>query len=192
MTTCSFQRAQIAAEGRGYVTLIDTKQASAGQAAILLRMAELLRRQPQLAPGQAAAAAMGLIHRARFCFLPDSLEYLRAGGRVSNAAYLGSRVLGLHPVIEFQDGQLVAARKYRGKMAALAPRLIRDYAAQYELEKDWLWLVRSCGLDAETQRAAEQCARGCGFLQVNWVQTGGVITTHGGPGAFGLAGFASL
>lgn len=122
--------------------------------------------------------------------MPDSLDYLRAGGRVSNAAYLGSRVLGLHPVIEFRDGRLVAARKYRGQMAALAPRLIRDYTAQYELEKDRLWLVRSCGLDAETQRAAEQCARSCGFEQIDWVQTGGVITAHSGPGAFGLAGFA--
>lgn len=190
VTTCSFQSAQIAAEGRDYITLIDTKQASAGQAAILLRMAGLLRRQPRPDPAQAAAAAIGLIQRARFCFVPGSLDYLRAGGRVSNASYLGSLVLGLHPMIEFQDGQLVAARRYRGQMAALAPRLIRDYTAQYELEKDRLWLVRSCGLDTETQRAAEQCARSCGFEQVDWVQTGGVITAHSGPGAFGLAGFA--
>lgn len=191
-TTCSFQSAQIAAEGRGYVTSLDTMQASAGQAAVLLRTAQLLRQDPALTPGQAAAAAMGLIARARFCFLPDSLEYLRAGGRVSNAAYLGSQLLGLHPVIEFQDGQLRATRRYRGRMETLAARLIREFAVQYELEKEHLWMVQTCGLSAEAQRAAEQAARSCGFRQLHWVKAGGVITTHGGPGAFGLAGFSAL
>lgn len=190
VTTCSFQSAQIAAEGRDYITLMDTMQASAGQAAILQRMALLLQETPDLDPGQAAAAAMDLIGRARFCFMPDNLNYLRAGGRVSNAAYLGSRVLGLHPVIEFQEGQLIAARKYRGKMAALAARLIQDYAERYNLERDHLWLVYSHGLSEEVRCAAERCAKSCGFKQAEWVRTGGVITTHGGPGAFGLAGFA--
>ena len=36
----------------------------------------------------------------------------------------------------------------------------------------------------------EQAAKECGFAEVRWIWTNGVITSHGGPGAFGMAGFA--
>lgn len=45
VTTVSFQSALIAAEGLDYVTSIDTKQVSAGQAAIVLQMARLIERE---------------------------------------------------------------------------------------------------------------------------------------------------
>ena len=33
-------------------------------------------------------------------------------------------------------------------------------------------------------------AKEAGFASVQWIRCNGVITTHGGPGAFGLAGFS--
>lgn len=33
-------------------------------------------------------------------------------------------------------------------------------------------------------------AKEAGFASVQWIRYNGVITTHGGPGAFGLAGFS--
>ena len=36
------------------------------------------------------------------------------------------------------------------------------------------------------QAAAEEC----GFREIIWVQANGVITTHGGPAAFGMAGLS--
>ena len=45
------------------------------------------------------------------------------------------------------------------------------------------------GLAEETKAGAEQAARALGVRQIHWVKTGGVITTHGGPGAFGVVGF---
>lgn len=47
-------------------------------------------------------------------FLPGSLEFLRAGGRLSNAAYMGARILCIKPVVELLEGKLVATKKYRG------------------------------------------------------------------------------
>ena len=35
---------------------------------------------------------------------------------------------------------------------------------------------------------AEDAARRCGFRQIHWVRANAVITTHGGPAAFGVAG----
>ena len=54
------------------------------------------------------------VEKARFAFFPGDLEYLKAGGRVSNAAYLAATLLGLRPLIEILDGKLVGTKKYRG------------------------------------------------------------------------------
>ena len=43
------------------------------------------------------------------------------------------------------------------------------------------------GFDTEF---AEKAAKDCGFNELIWVQANGVITTHGGPSAFGIAGFS--
>lgn len=190
VTTCSYQSALISAEHRDYVTAIDTKHVSIGQAAIVTAVAELLEKTPDMTPAQAAEAARAVMARARMCFLPDNLEFLRAGGRVSNVVCLGSRVLSLHPCIEVLDGKLVATRKFRGKMVKVAAQAVRDYAESYDLERDRLWLVRTPGLQEEVVRSVEEAARDCGFRETRWLHANGVITTHGGPAAFGLAGLA--
>ena len=189
-TTCSYQSAVVAAEGAPYITSIDTGHVSAGLAAIVLEAADFLEQNPALPVPQAVAAIEGLCRRTRMCFLPDDLEYLRAGGRVSNAACLGGRLLGLHPCIELLDGHLVAKKKYRGKLEQVAPAVIWEFSQRESLQKDRLTLLWSLGLPERVRCAAENEAMRCGFQSVLWVQTGGVITTHGGPSCFGVAGFA--
>ena len=191
VTTCSYQSAMIAAEDRDYVTAIDTKQVSAGQAAVVTAVAELLQKNPEMTLTEASDAAMDLLSRARMCFLPDNLEFLRAGGRVSNAVCLGSRILNIHPCIEILDGKLVATKKYRGKMKKVVKQLIREYAEDYHLNQEILWMVYTVGLHEEIHNIAEETAKECGFKQIQWIQANGVITTHGGPAAFGIAGFAN-
>lgn len=192
VTTCSYQSAVIAAEGRDYITMVDTKQVSVGQCAVVVAVAELLEQNPGMTVAEAAKAAVEFSERMQMGFLPENLEFLRAGGRVSNAAYLGSRILSLHPCIEILEGKLMATKKYRGKMEKVALELIRDYAGKYKLEKDILWMVYTVGFSEEIRRAAEEEARNLGFQKVSWVRANGVITTHGGPAAFGVAGFKQV
>ena len=189
VTTCSYQSAQIAAEGRNYVTSIDTKMVAGGQCAVVVRMAQLLEAHPEWEMPQAVEAANDLIARARMCFIPDQLEFLRAGGRVSNAVALVGRVLGIHPLIEILDGNLTATKKLRGKLLGVAPKLVADYAEREGLDREELWLIWAPGFSDEVRSAVEESARACGFQTIHWVKTGGVITTHGGPGAFGVVGF---
>lgn len=190
-TTCSYQSALIAAEGRDYVKSIDTKKACAGQGAVVLTMARLLEEHPDWGMEEAVKAAESLIERARMCFIPDDLEYLRAGGRVSNAVALAGRVLGIHPLIEFIDGNLVATKKLRGKLLKLAPQLVRDYAAKEDLNREELWLIWTPGFPDEVRTAVDEAAKDLGFRKVSWFKSGGVITTHSGPSAFGVVGFAN-
>ena len=103
-------------------------------------------------------------------------------------AFLGAKLLNLHPVIEILDGKLVATKKYRGKMKKVAVQMLTEYAEKYNLERDCLWFVWVVGF----QQAVEEAAKALGFKKTRWIQAGGVITTHGGPAAFGLAGFSEV
>lgn len=190
VTTCSYQSCVIASEERDYVTCFDTKHVSIGQGSIVVAMAEVLRDHPDMTVEEAVELAKDLSGRTRMCFLPDNLEFLRAGGRVSNVACLGSRILSLHPCIEVLDGRLMATKKYRGKMEKVAAELIEEYTAKHDLERECLWMVYTIGLSDTVRRSAEEAAEKCGFKRVRWIQAGGVITTHGGPAAFGIAGRA--
>ena len=190
VTTCSYQSCVIASEERDYVTCFDTKHVSIGQGSIVVAMAEALRENPDMTVEEAVELAKDLSERTRMCFLPDNLDFLRAGGRVSNVACLGSRILSLHPCIEVLDGRLMATKKYRGKMDKVVAELIEEYTNKHDLDRDCLWLVYTIGLSDEVRRSAEEAAEKCGFKQLHWIRAGCVITTHGGPAAFGIAGLA--
>ena len=189
-TTCSMQSALIAAQGRENFLALDTKCVAAGQAAVVLTIARLLREHPETTLEQAADAAKELIARARMGFIPGDLDYLRAGGRVSNAAYLGAKILGIHPLIEIVDGKLMSTRKYRGMMKRVVMQLTREFPAAQNLEKDALWLIYGAGLGEEVMRGVEELLHEQGYQNLTWVQTGCVIAAHSGPGSFGIVGFS--
>lgn len=189
-TTGSYQNAVNASKDRDYVTSLDTRQVTVGQIAVVVKVAQILEQNPDISIEELVERAKQVIDRACMCFLPDDLEYLRAGGRVSNVAYMGARILSLHPCIELLDGKLVATKKYRGKIEKLAAKLVTDYAEKYNLDRECLWLVYTAGLSLQVRQSVEKAANECGFASINWIQANGVITTHGGPGAFGLAGLA--
>lgn len=189
VTTCSYQSAKIMAEGKDYISLLDTKQVSVGQGAIVVEVAKYLNSHPNVMIEEVIEYANEVIERAKMCFIPHNLEFLRAGGRVSNAAYLGATLLNLHPTIEILDGRLMATKKYRGKMSKVCSKLLKDYSHIYHLDRDVLWIVYTIGLSEEIKDTIKSTIEELGYIDVEWVQAHGVITTHGGPSAFGFAGF---
>ena len=138
----------------------------------------------------AVSAANELVRQAKMVFIPNDMEYLRAGGRVSNAVALCGKLLGIHSVIEIQDGKLLATRKPRGKLSTLAPQLVNRYVLDNDLDWEEIWLIRIPRMDENIIISVEEMAPFLGFRKNTWIRTGGVITTHGGPGVFGVAGFS--
>lgn len=189
-TTCSMQSAQIAAEGRDYVTSIDTKHVSAGQTLVTLAVARFLEENPDCPLETVVELVERLRKSCRMGFLPGDLIYLKAGGRVSNAAYLGAKLLNLHPLIEVRDGKLEATKKYRGGMAKIAPQVLEDFSQSQRLSKDILAFVYSQGFSSELKKQLTGQAKQMGYQEILWVETGCVVSTHSGPGAFGVSGFA--
>lgn len=130
------------------------------------------------------------IERARVTFLPNTLEYLRAGGRVSNAVYLGGTLLNIKPLIVMKDGQLIASKKYRGPMEKVAYKYFEDFINENPLDRSLLYLFYVEGFSRELLDALRERALQLGFEKVLETKCGCVITCHGGPGALGLAAFA--
>jgi len=189
VTTASYHNALLASEGLDCVTHSDTKNVSGGLRAIVLRMAEFIKNNPKATPWQLKAEAENLAERCRFAFFPGDMEYLKAGGRVSNAAYLVASILGLKPLIEILDGKLVGTKKYRGSDSKIYKKMINDYLTEHKLEKEGFFFVCSAGLDGMLAKELEKEALKYGYKNITWVVTGGVISTHSGPGAFGIGGF---
>lgn len=190
VTTCSYQSALIAAEGRDYITSIDTKQVSIGQGAVVIETARYLKENPSVTMDELVKEVRNICNNTWMSFIPGKLEYLRAGGRVSNAVFIGGKILSIHPSIEIENGYLVAKKKYRGKMEVIVPKLIEEYSNNKNLDKKEVYLIWSIGLGDTVKRAAEEKAKQIGFENIIWMQTGCVITTHGGPGSFGIVGFS--
>ena len=189
VTTCSFQSAQLAAEGRDYVVSVDTQHVSVGQAAVVIEVAKWLQTHPEATVQQAADAARAIAARCQMCFIPKNLDYLRAGGRVSNAAALVGNLLGLHPCIEIIDGRLMAKKKYRGALDKISPKVVRDFVEKHDPDREHIYLIWSPGLSDASKAVVEQAVKAEGFSSTHWMKTGCVITCHGGPGCFGLVAF---
>ena len=190
VTTCSYQSAIIAAEGRKNITSIDTKHVSAGQTMVALQLARWLEGNPEATVEQIIAKVEELREKCKMGFFPGDLAYLRAGGRVSNAAYLGAKILSLNPLIELMDGLLKATKKYRGKMEKVAVKFMQEFIEANHFKRDTLAFVYSSGLSQTIRDDCNALAKEMGFKEVLWVQTGGVVTTHCGPGGFGICGMA--
>ena len=191
VTTCSYHSSELALEGKPYagqVRLVDTKHVSAGQAAVVMAVAAWLKDHPQATLDEAAAAAESISRKTQMCFIPNNLNYLRAGGRCSNAVALVGNLLHLHPCIEIIDGKLIAGKKYRGAMTKLAPVLLREFAQKHSLSKEEIIFIHTPYMDPGIRTVLDAEAAAMGFRKVTWIRTGCVITCHGGPGAFGIVG----
>ena len=191
VTTCSYHSAELALEDKSYaknVRLVDTKHVSVGQCAVVAAVSRWLDSHPEATLDEAAGAAEAIGRQTQMCFIPKNLDYLRAGGRVSNAVALVGNLLHLHPCIDIIDGRLMAGKKYRGSMVKLMPGLVKEFTEKHDLNKDHVYLISTPYMDEDVKTAAEAAVKAEGFAGFTWMKTGCVITCHGGPGAFGIVG----
>ncbi|MER2128159.1 DegV family protein [Solibacillus sp.] len=186
--SASFQSALIASEDFENLYLIDTLNVTGGLAAVVLYAANLLEQDPAIEPVQFIEKIEAIVPKTRLAFLPGSLDFLKAGGRVSNIAYIGGALLKIKPCIELKEGKLVSTTKYRGNMSVVAEKLMRDYLSQYNINRQQLYLIYSIGLAESIKERMEEVAKEAGFEKVTWMQAGAMISTHAGPGGFGIAG----
>ncbi|KIL51592.1 hypothetical protein KP77_11040 [Jeotgalibacillus alimentarius] len=184
----SFQNAVIAAEEFEDLHLIDALNVTGGLAAVVLYAADCLEKEPDIEPATLIEKIEAVVPKSKLAFIPGSLEFLKAGGRVSNMASLIGALLKIKPCIELKDGKLISTKKYRGKMSGATEKLFSDYLKEFDIDREQLYLIYSIGLDEGIKQRMDEVAKENGFQNVRWIQAGGMISTHSGPGGFGVAG----
>ena len=132
--------------------------------------------------------AWGEAHKLKIAhrFTVDDLNYLKAGGRVSNAAALVGSVLNIKPVLYVPDrGTLDVAKKVRGRKAALKAILdgtLHDLSQVEDPTGLRVHILQAdCRADAETVRDGILRV----YPQIGKVTITGlgvVIGAHCGPG----------
>lgn len=186
--SASFQNALIAAEDLKDLFLIDALNVTGGLTAVVMYAVTLLEKEPRIDPVHLIEKIESKVPKSRLAFIPGSLDFLRAGGRVSNLAYLGGALLKIKPCIELVEGKLVSTKKYRGNMSTVAEKLMRDYLNQYNIDKQQIYFIYSIGLSGNIKQRINEIANETGFKNITWIQAGAMISTHSGPGGFGIAG----
>ena len=187
--SCSYQNSIIASEGMENVYHADSLNVTGGLAAVVIKTVELIEKHPDMLPYDIVKNIESYAAKARVSFIPGDLVYLRAGGRVSNAAYLGGTLLQIKPMIEIVNGELVSTRKYRGKISNIVEKYMKEYINKYRMDKKKIYLMYSLGLEAHIKQHMERIAKEEGFNKIIWIQAGCMISSHCGPGGIGMAAF---
>jgi len=78
---------------------------------------------------QVKEAAENNIKRSRFLFIPDSLEYLKKGGRIGSASALIGNLLKIIPILTVENGKTTILTKIRTKnkaITAMIDKMLED------------------------------------------------------------------
>lgn len=177
--------AEAAKEFGGKVLVVDSKALSSGQGLVVMKACDL--RDEGRSAEEIAALTTALTPKVNTSFVPDRLDYLYKGGRCSRMAMYGANLLKIHPLIEMEDGQLVAEKKYRGNMDKCISNYISDLAAQYPAYDKTRCFITHSNADAElVELAKKKTAELFEFRETIETVAGSVITGHCGRNTLGL------
>lgn len=188
VTTVSFNAAHIAAEDFENIHLVDAKNVTLGLSAIVIATAQFIEENPDATPKDIIAYVEDVRNRTRLVFLPKTLLYLKAGGRVSNLVFHGANLLKLHPTIILEDGYLVSGKKYRGSYERCLSKMATDFFKEFDIDPATVLVGGAPGVTNEHKEIMFKHLAANNVQAPVWHQTGAVISSHGGPGAIGLAG----
>jgi len=188
VTTVSFNAANIAAQDFKNVYLVDSKHVSIGAAAIVKATAQFIEDNPDTSPEEIIAFVEDIRERTHMVFLPKTLQYLKAGGRVSNLAFYGANLLKIHPSIVLENGYLVSGGKYRGSFDNCLKKMVNVFFKSYNIDPDSVLVVGAPGVEDIQKEKIYDLLRENGIQKASWMEAGSVISSHGGPGAIGITG----
>ena len=187
----TYQSAAIAAENYpGQVFLVDSECVAVGERALVEYALQLVERKFDAATIAAELERM----KRRLCVIAllDTLEYLKAGGRISRTAAIAGGLLNIKPVVSIVNGEVALIGKARGSKNG--SNLLRELiAARGGVDFRYPFRLGYTGLDDTMLQkyiadSADLWHTETAPLPVAII--GGVIGTHAGPGAFGVAFFA--
>jgi DegV family protein with EDD domain len=160
------------------VEVLDTKSAEMGSGLILREALREIDEGGQFkSVRRAAETAIG---RCNLLFAVGTLEYLAKSGRVGHARRLVGAALDIRPVLRIEDGEVVPHKRTRGRKRQMAA-IVEEVRPAAEAGRPLYF-----GHVGAPELLSELAER-LGVEEELVAEIGGVVGSHVGPGAYGVA-----
>jgi DegV family protein with EDD domain len=185
----TFQSATIAAASarekfpRVRFEVFDTQLVAPAQGMVVIHVARALAAGATVDGAMAEAARIA--PRLHAMIVPDTIEYLVRGGRVSRFQGFVGGLLNLRPILQLEDGLVVPRDRVRTRARSIE-RLVALMAEDAPSGRlGHVGLMHAEAPDARDELRRQITAR---FEVAEWleVEIGPVLGTHAGPGAIGV------
>ncbi|CAN5896893.1 DegV family protein [soil metagenome] len=160
------------------VQVLDTRSAEMGSGLILLEALRVVDEGGSF--DDVRQAAERAIQSCQIFFAVGTLEYLAKSGRIGRAQRLVGTALNVRPVLKVENGVVVPHKRARGRKRQLAA--IAEEAKPPVAQGKTVYF----GHIAAQSELTELCEK-LGIQEPRIATLGGVVGSHVGPGAYGLA-----
>ena len=130
-------------------------------------------------------AANHVINNSRFLFTPETLEYLKKGGRIGGAAALFGNVLQIKPILTVVNGETSVFKKVRTRKKAIE-EIVKTVLEEIETKGFGDIVVHHINCQEDGLKLAKALENKLG-KKVDIQSIGPVIGVHVGPGSIGIA-----
>ncbi len=166
------------------ITIIDTRTTSAALAFLVLAAAQWAEEGLDRA-GISDRVRQATTEIGSF-FIPDTLEYLKKGGRIGGAQALLGSLLQIKPVLYFFEGKIEILDKVRTRRKAIQ-RMLSELPRERKHLK--VAVVHCAALD-DAVEVKNMILEMTPHARVEIREFGPVLSTHGGPGLVGIGYWA--
>lgn len=167
------------------IHLMDSKTNSMQMGYIVLEAAKAAKEGKSLESVE--RIAYHVLENSRFLFTPDTLTYLKKGGRIGGAAALLGSILQIKPILTVQDGVANIHSKVRTKKKAIET-IINSFLKDIEGKTLGGIIVHHINCPDEGSEIALKLENILN-IKVDIQSIGPVIGLHVGPGSIGIAYF---
>ena len=134
-----------------------------------------------MSAAQVAEEIDALKDKTEIMFIPDSLEYLSRGGRISKLTSALASILKIKPVLNFKNGKFSTAKKGIGLM-----RAVKELVALLPANIKKITAV-CIGENSLFEKMKQLIGVKFGGINIPDNPLSPIVAAHVGPGAFGVA-----
>ncbi len=163
------------------VHLVDSLNASASSA--LLAIEAVRMAEEGHTAGEIVARLIDMREKIGIYFIPDSLEYLRKGGRIGRASAAVGGMLGIKPLLTVYNSEAASIDKVRGMQQACKKMMDRFLYNAKDVEHVVILHARA---EDRALKLRAALTHSVATIDCRIVELGAVMGTYIGPGSIGL------
>lgn len=126
-----------------------------------------------------------VINTSRFLFVPDTLDYLKKGGRIGGAAALFGAILQIRPILTVENGVTTVLNKVRTKKKAV-DKIVETVINDVTNKGIGRMIVHHINCEEEGKELANRLKEKLN-IEIDIQSIGPIIGLHVGPKSIGVA-----